>query len=52
MNYKFQVIHRKENFKIDDVFEDWITSSSLSKAREEIEKVYPYMEGYTCNIIQ
>ena len=51
MNYKYEVIHRNENFKIDDVFTDWITSSSIAKAREEIEKVYPYMEGYTCRII-
>lgn len=49
--YTFQIIHRNSNFREDFVFDEWVTASSQYEAQRDIERVYPYMEGYTCTLI-
>lgn len=49
--YTFQIIHRNSLFREDNIFEEWITASSHEEAQRDIEKVYPYMEGYVCTLI-
>lgn len=49
--YTFQIIHRNSNFREDFIFDEWITASSQYEAQRDIERVYPYMEGYTCTLI-
>lgn len=50
-NYTFQIIHRNSRFREDFIFEEWVTASNRIDAQQDIEKVYPYMEGYTCTLI-
>lgn len=49
--YTFQIIHKNPSFRDDFVFDEWITASNANEAQKDIEKVYPYMEGYTCTLI-
>lgn len=49
--YTFQIIHKNSLFKEDFIFNEWITASTTREAQQDIEKVYPYMEGYTCTLI-
>lgn len=49
--YTFQIIHRNSNFREDFIFDEWITAPSQYEAQLDIERVYPYMEGYTCTLI-
>lgn len=49
--YTFQIIHKNLNFREDFIFDEWITSNNQFSAQREIEAVYPYMEGYTCTLI-
>lgn len=49
--YTFQIIHRNSHFREDFIFDEWISASSHSEAQRDIERVYPYMEGYTCTLI-
>ena len=50
-NYTFQIIHKNSNFREDFIFDEWISAPSAYEAQQDIEKVYPYMEGYTCTLI-
>lgn len=50
-NYTFQIIHKNSRFREDFIFDEWISASSQIEAQRDIEKVYPYMEGYTCTLI-
>lgn len=50
--YTYQIIHQNSNFKDDFIFEEWITASSKYEAKQDIERVYPYIEGYICNLIK
>lgn len=50
-NYTFQIIHRNSHFREDFIFEEWVTASNRVDAQQDIEKVYPYMEGYICTLI-
>ena len=50
--FKYKIIHQNERFKIDDMFDDWITASSLFEARKAIEKAYPESLGYRCMLLQ
>lgn len=49
--YTFQIIHKNSNFRDDFIFDEWISAETLHAAQKDIEKVYPYMEGYTCTLI-
>ena len=49
--YTFQIIHKNANFREDFIFEEWICAENHFEAQKDIEKVYPYMEGYTCTLI-
>lgn len=50
-NYTFQIIHKNSRFREDFIFDEWISAPSQIEAQRDIEKVYPYMEGYTCTLI-
>lgn len=47
-NYRFKITHQNNQFKIDDVFDDWITAKTLWEAREQIESSYPKKLNYNC----
>lgn len=49
--YTFQIIHKNSNFREDFIFDEWISASTQDEAQKDIERVYPYMEGYTCTLI-
>lgn len=49
--YIFQIIHKNSNFREDFIFEEWISAPNRSEAQKNIDRVYPYMEGYTCTLI-
>lgn len=49
--YTFQIIHKNSNFREDFIFDEWISASTQNEAQQDIERVYPYMEGYTCTLI-
>ena len=49
--FTFQIIHKNSLFKEDDIFTDWISAPTQIEAQQDIERVYPYMEGYTCTLI-
>lgn len=49
--YTFQIIHKNSNFRDDFIFDEWISAETRYAAQKDIEKVYPYMEGYTCTLI-
>lgn len=49
--YTFQIIHKNSNFREDFVFDEWISAETRIEAQKDIESVYPYMEGYTCTLI-
>lgn len=49
--YTFQIIHKNSNFREDFIFDEWISAATQYEAQHDIEKVYPYMEGYTCTLI-
>lgn len=49
--YTFQIIHKNLNFRDDFIFDEWISAENRTTAQRDIEKVYPYMEGYTCTLI-
>lgn len=49
--YTFQIIHKNSNFRDDFIFDEWISAATRYDAQKDIEKVYPYMEGYTCTLI-
>ena len=49
--YIFQIIHDRNNYRSRDVFEEWISAETHQQAQIDIEKVYPFMEGYTCTLI-
>lgn len=49
--YTFQIIHKNSNFREDFIFDEWVSANSAYDAKKDIEKVYPYMEGYTCILI-
>lgn len=48
MNFKYTIIHRNDQYKLDDQFSDWLTASSFAEARNQINKAYPMELGYTC----
>lgn len=48
MNFKYTIIHRNDQYELDDQFSDWLTASSFAEARKQINKVYPMELGYTC----
>lgn len=50
-NYTFQIIRDRNNFRSRDIFEETISAQTQLQAQRDIEKVYPYMEGYTCTLI-
>ena len=49
--FTFQIIHKNSLFREDDIFTDWISAPTQVEAQQDIERVYPYMEGYTCTLI-
>ena len=49
--YTFQIIHKNSHFREDFIFDEWISASCQNEAQRDIERVYPYMEGYTCTLI-
>lgn len=49
--YTFQIIHKNSNFREDFIFEEWISATNRTEAQKDIDRVYPYMEGYTCTLI-
>lgn len=49
--FTFQIIHKNSNFREDFIFDEWITAANRIEAQKDIDKVYPYMEGYTCTLI-
>lgn len=49
--YTFQIIHKNSNFREDFIFDEWISAPAQYEAQQDIERVYPYMEGYTCTLI-
>jgi hypothetical protein len=49
--YTFQIIHKNSNFREDFIFDEWISAPTQHEAQQDIERVYPYMEGYTCTLI-
>lgn len=49
--YTFQIIHKNSNFREDFIFEEWISAANRTEAQKDIDCVYPYMEGYTCTLI-
>ena len=49
--YTFQIIHKNSNFRDDFIFDEWISAETRHAAQKDREKVYPYMEGYTCTLI-
>lgn len=34
--------------EVNETFTDWITADSVSDAKKQIDKVYPYKLGYKC----
>lgn len=52
MKYEFKIIHQNDRFQVDDLFTEWITSSSVFDARETIDKAYPETKGYRCVLIK
>mgnify|MGYP003463428519 CR=1 FL=1 len=49
--YTFQIIHDRNNFRSRDIFEELISAPTHKQAQQDIEKVYPILEGYTCTLI-
>lgn len=49
--YKFQIIHDRNNYRSRDIFTEWISAETSTEAQKMIEKVYPFLEGYTCTLI-
>ena len=49
--YKFQIIHDRNNYRSRDIFTEWISAPTHAEAQKDIEKVYPFLEGYTCTLI-
>lgn len=49
--YKFQIIHDRNNYRSRDIFTEWISAPTHAEAQRDIEKVYPFLEGYTCTLI-
>ena len=49
--YIFQIIHDRNNYRSRDVFEETICAENHDQAQHDIEKVYPFLEGYTCTLI-
>lgn len=49
--YTFQIIHDRNNYRSRDVFEELISAPTHQQAQQDIEKVYPVLEGYTCILI-
>ena len=46
-NYKFKIVLQNEQFKIVDMFNDWVTAESAYEAKDIITKAYPPREGYS-----
>lgn len=49
--YIFQIVRERNDFRSQDIFEEWISAETHQQAQIDIEKVYPFMEGYTCTLI-
>ena len=49
--YTFQIIHDRNNFRSRDIFEEQISAPTHKQAQQDIEKVYPVLEGYMCTLI-
>lgn len=47
----FQIIHDRNGFRSRDIFKEWISAPNQVQAKQDIEKVYPMLEGYTCTLI-
>ena len=46
MWYEFYIRHYDVNGKLDDIFSDFISESSVGKAKEKLEQKYPKNNGY------
>ena len=52
MSYLFEITHRRSNYQLDDLFTEFISANSVSEAREKVESLYPFKEGYSCRFIK
>lgn len=50
--YRFKITQYNSNFEYVDDWEEWISDESKPLAIDTIQRVYPELEGYKCELME